>query len=243
MEPKAAAPLVPLLSCCMRCRPKRRNRPRRAPQTRSQCAPHARMHAGDARRVPGPRGSRGGRGGRRVRRRPPPELLAAAAVDLFARHAARAARPLHHGAAPQRRQHGAAAGRICRRPITITQSPGRSCSASPSPPAISVLPTPPPTLPPPPQSLSVTNGTLTAIPQEMAALSALRELDLHKNELQVFPHQLCGLTGLTVRTTGPAGSSGARKRGFRRLLRSFLTPRPPAPAKPPSHHCPARRST
>jgi len=59
-------------------------------------------------------------------------------------------------------------------------------------------------LPPPPQhasttqTLAVTNGTLTAIPQEMAALAALRDLDLHKNELQVFPHQLCALTGLTV---------------------------------------------
>lgn len=70
----------------------------------------------------------------------------------------------------------------------------------------------PPCLPPGPgpprraaaQALAVTNGCLTSIPQEMAALSALRDLDLHRNELAVFPHQLCALSGLTVRSGGGA---------------------------------------
>lgn len=48
------------------------------------------------------------------------------------------------------------------------------------------------------QSLAVTNGSLLAIPAELAQLSGLRNLDLHKNELQIIPPSLCSLTGLTV---------------------------------------------
>ena len=111
----------------------------------------------------------------------------------------------------------------------------------------------------PPQLLAVTNGCLLSLPAELAQLSGLRDLDLHKNELAMVPQHLCALTGLTVRarrarvgvaTRAPAehpagrprprAPSGSRRRRGRRNAAQAPGTGAARPRAAGSHACGAR---